>query len=64
MVDHSQLTEPVKHVVDAVAAVTALGTITTLLPPIAALLTIFWTFVRIYDRFFSKTKRPTNTLQD
>ena len=25
MVDHSQLTEPVKHVVDAVAAATALG---------------------------------------
>jgi len=64
MVDHSQLTEPVKHVVDTVAAVTALGTITTLLPPLAALLTIFWTFVRIYDRFFSKNKRPTNTSQD
>jgi len=64
MVDHLQLTEPVKHVVDAVAAATALGTITTMLPPIAALLTIFWTLVRIYDRFIAKNKKPTNTSQD
>ena len=64
MIDHSHLTEPVKHVVDGIAAATALGTITTLLPPIAALLTIFWTFVRIYDRFFSSNKRPTNSSQD
>ena len=64
MVDHSQLTEPVKHAVDAVAAATALGTITTFLPPIAALLTIFWTFVRIYDRFISNKKKPTTTSQD
>jgi len=64
MVDHLQLTEPVKHVVDAVAAATALGTITTMLPPLAALLTIFWTLVRIYDRFIAKNKKPTNTSQD
>jgi len=64
MVDHSQLTEPVKHAVDAIAAATALGTITTFLPPIAALLTIFWTFVRIHDRFFAKNKKITTTSQD
>jgi glycerol-3-phosphate acyltransferase PlsY len=64
MVDHSQLTEPVKHAVDVVSAATALGAITTLLPPIAALLTIFWTFVRIYDRFISNKKKPTTTSQD
>jgi len=64
MVDHSHLTEPVKHFVDAVSAVTALGTLAQVLPPIAALLTIFWTFVRIYDRFISSNKKPTTTSQD
>jgi hypothetical protein len=54
MIDHSQLTDPVKHTVDALAAVTAVGTLTTLLPPIAALLTIIWTGIRIYDRFKKK----------
>ena len=61
MIDHS---ETLKHTVDAVSAVTAIGTLMAWLPPMAALLTIFWTFVRIYDRFISKNKKPTNSSQD
>ena len=61
MIDHS---ETIKHTVDTISAVTAVGALMAWLPPIAALLTIFWTFVRIYDRFFSTNKRPTNTSQD
>ena len=54
MIDHSQLTEPVKHTIDAVSFAFALGSLAQVLPPIAALLTIIWTGIRIYDRFKKK----------
>jgi hypothetical protein len=60
MINHEQLTEPVKHVVDIVSFATALGTLAQLLPPIAALLTIIWTGIRIYDRF----KRKADSQKD
>ncbi len=38
-----------KHVVDALSLVTVVGTLVQLLPAIAALFTIVWTAIRIYE---------------
>ena len=46
-----RVSEPIKHVADVVSAVTVVGTLTMWLPPIAALLTIIWTTLRIYEWF-------------
>jgi hypothetical protein len=46
--------ETTKHVVDALSLVTVVGTLIQLLPAIAALFTIVWTAIRIYE---------TNTVQ-
>ena len=46
--------ETAKHVVDALSLVTVLGTIMNFLPAIAAVFTIIWTAIRIYE---------TNTVQ-
>ncbi len=42
-------TEGTKQVMDAVSVVTVVGTLGNVLPPIAALLTIVWTSIRIYE---------------
>ena len=47
MVDQHQ--ETVKQVVDGVSFITVLGTLAEVLPAIAALFTIVWTAVRIYE---------------
>lgn len=44
-----QLSEPAKHVADASAALIALGTIAKVLPAFAALLTIVWLAIRIWE---------------
>ena len=41
--------ETAKHVVDALSLVTVLGTIMNFLPAIAAVFTIIWTAIRIYE---------------
>lgn len=41
--------ETTKHVVDALSLVTVVGTLIQLLPAIAALFTIVWTAIRIYE---------------
>ena len=41
--------ETVKHAVDALSIVTVVGTLVNMLPSIAALFTIFWTAIRIYE---------------
>jgi hypothetical protein len=41
--------EAVKHVVDGVSVLTVLGTLANVLPAIAALFTIIWTAIRIYE---------------
>lgn len=41
--------EGVKHVADALSVTTMLGTLFQMLPNIAALLTIVWTTLRIYE---------------
>ena len=46
MAEHHETT---KHVVDALSLVTVVGTLIELLPAIAALFTIVWTAIRIYE---------------
>lgn len=41
--------ETTKHLVDAASVVTVVGTIMDVLPAIAALFTIIWTLIRIYE---------------
>ena len=42
-------TESTKTLVDAVSVVTVVGTIGDVLPPLAALFTLVWTGIRIYE---------------
>lgn len=42
-------TESTKQVVDAVSVFTVVGTLGELLPPMAALFTLVWTAIRIYE---------------
>ena len=41
--------DTVKHVADALSIVTVLGTLMQWLPSVAALFTIIWTTIRIYE---------------
>jgi hypothetical protein len=45
----SHLNETSKYVIDLASLTTVLGTLTAWLPPIAALLSIIWTTLRIYE---------------
>ena len=45
----SEHQETTKHVVDALSLVTVVGTLIQLLPAVAALFTIVWTAIRIYE---------------
>ena len=42
-------TESTKTLVDGLSVVTVVGTIGELLPPLAALFTLVWTAIRIYE---------------
>lgn len=42
-------TETLKHVIDALSVVTVIGALIDMLPSIAALFTIVWTGIRIYE---------------
>jgi hypothetical protein len=44
-----QLPDATKHTVDALSIATVIGTIASWLPSIAALFTIVWTGIRIYE---------------
>lgn len=44
-----ELSESSKHVVDAVSVFTVLGTLIEMLPSIAAVFTIVWTSIRIWE---------------
>jgi len=46
-----------KHLLDTVSGVTAIGTIMKFLPAIAALLSIIWYCIRIYEWARSKAKK-------
>ncbi len=43
------LTDATKHLIDTASIATAVGTMMQLLPAIAALFTIIWTTIRIYE---------------
>lgn len=43
------MSEPTKHVVDAVSVGTVLLSLSAWLPPIAALISIIWGCIRIYE---------------
>jgi hypothetical protein len=44
-----ELSDSTKHVVDALSIATVLGTLVEFLPSIAALFTIIWTGIRIWE---------------
>ena len=41
--------DSMKQVVDTLSVATAVGTVAALLPPLAALFTIIWTLIRIWE---------------
>lgn len=45
----NHMDEAIKHVVDALSLVTVIGTLVDMLPSIAAIFTIVWTAIRIYE---------------
>ena len=45
----AHMDEAMKHVVDALSLVTVIGTLVDMLPSIAAVFTIVWTAIRIYE---------------
>lgn len=51
----SQLGAHLKHIMDALSVVTVVGTLTMWLPPIAALLSIIWTALRLVEMWTGKT---------
>ena len=58
----NELSESSKHIVDALSVVTVLGTLTEMLPSIAAVFTIVWTSIRIWEtttvRSWTGRKKP------
>lgn len=50
-----QINEHLKHVVDTISVITVVATLNQWLPPIAALLTIIWTALRIFEVLSGKT---------
>lgn len=49
-----------KQLIDIISILTAVGTLTALLPSIAAILTIIWTIIRIYETETFKKWRRSN----
>lgn len=45
----SEHQDTMKHLVDGLSLVTVVGTLVDLLPAIAAIFTIIWTAIRIYE---------------
>ena len=60
-----QVPTGIKHLVDALSLTTLLGTLTQMLPHIAAGLTIVWTALRIFEtatvQAWVKRKKPDNS---
>jgi len=50
MIKHfNDINEHTKHVIDGASIVTVLGTLANILPAMAALFTVIWTAIRIYE---------------
>ena len=45
----NNIDEASKHIMDALSLVTVLGTLVDILPAVAAVFTIVWTAIRIYE---------------
>jgi tRNA A58 N-methylase Trm61 len=45
----NHIDEASKHIIDFASIATVLGTLTDMLPAVAALFTIVWTAIRIYE---------------
>jgi hypothetical protein len=45
----TEITDSTKHAVDALSFITVLGTLVDMLPSIAAIFTIVWTCIRIWE---------------
>lgn len=43
------MSDPIKHVFDGISLTTVAATITGILPALAALLSIIWTLIRIWE---------------
>ena len=61
-----QADEQVKQLGDAISIITVVGTLAELLPAMAAVLTIIWTAIRIWEtdtvqRIFGRKPVDTNT---
>ena len=57
--------ETTKHVVDALSIMTVVGTLVEMLPSIAAIFTIVWTLIRIWEtktvqNLLGRTKTSTD----
>jgi len=50
----THISEHTKYIVDTISLTTVVGTLTAWLPPIAALLSIIWTSLRIYEMLSGK----------
>lgn len=64
-----QADEQVKQLGDAISILTVVGTLAELLPAIAAVLTIVWTAIRIWETdtvqcIFRRKKHETKTKED
>jgi hypothetical protein len=46
---HHEWSDTMKHIMDGLSVVTVVGTIIEMLPAVAALFTILWTGIRIYE---------------
>lgn len=49
MLKFENMDDTTKHILDALSVVTVVGTLVQMLPSIAALFTIVWTGIRIYE---------------
>lgn len=54
MSHHIHIDETIKYFIDVISISTVLATLTAWLPPIAALLSIIWTAMRIYEMITGK----------
>ena len=52
------LTDHGKNIVDALSATVLVGTLVNMLPSVAALLTIVWSALRIYDWIEARLEKP------
>jgi hypothetical protein len=64
-----QADEHVKQIGEALSIITVVGTLANLLPAIAAILTIVWTAIRIWETdtvqmIFGRKKDETKTKED